>query len=91
MSGRRNKLIAVLVLLAFAFGLAACVFACGPGQGNCEGDEAASHMCFCQTVSLPVAGSESVVVNFWLENHPATDERLILPLFADSIFQPPRA
>ena len=90
-----NKLFTVLMLMVFVFGVSACVSACLSG---CEdlyagADEApqCAVQCSCASLSLPPLGHGAPSPRLDLQTNVVDDERLTLPLFAASIFNPPKA
>lgn len=77
------------MLVLFVAGLAGCLLPCHE-ESVCAEADSCVFLCLCQDLHLPTVGiSPPGVVG--MKRCPPSDELLTLPLFADSIFQPPRA
>lgn len=86
--GRRIKLISLLLLMAFVFGMGSCVLACADADHSPDAD--APQHCVCHTLAVTPSSSQLV----WfppLSQLVVDDATLNLPLLAASIFQPPKA
>lgn len=92
MFGRRIKWISWLVLVTFVFGIGSSVLAC-PDDDHSGSTDAPQHCmmhCGCHTLAVTPSSTPPV----WsppLSHLVVGDAPLKLPLFADSIFQPPKA
>lgn len=85
----------VFLLATFLYGFAACMFVCTSGNDDhcasaAEADHCIMH-CICQTLSLPLVNWAPPVDVFDAGWHLANEQQLKLPLFAASIFNPPKA
>ena len=91
---RTIRIIGLALLAVFVVAFASCEFAC-PSQhdGDHDGASSPNHCivhCGCHSVALPSLTPGVVLAGRDAAKFVPTDELLKLPLFADSIFNPPR-
>jgi hypothetical protein len=87
-----RSVLALACAAVFALAMVLCCTACVDADHCSETDAADScaFQCACQGLSLPAVADETPVA-FGGRSFRSLDAPLKLPLFADSIFQPPRS
>jgi hypothetical protein len=91
----KTKLIAMLLVVAFGFGLILCHMACRHECGDDCARDHATHQCagpcLCQIAALPVIVSSDCFVESRPQQYVVIAESLKLTAFPTEIFNPPKA